>query len=174
MNEPSTPWTISYDAEASDLLCGYSLFMKTCKSAGRSVRLLRWLAVVALVSVGFVSFQQRTFTPSLFGVSFGALFLIFVVPWQTRRQLKKAFNNLAAPNRTLPITVRCDQEQISFTLKSKSEAKFFWSGVLGVAEDNTTFLLIPAKGIFYYIPKRVLTTEILGNLRSMRPDIPRC
>jgi hypothetical protein len=132
------------------------------------------MAAVAFVSIGLVSFEQHTVTPSFIGVSVGALFLIFVVPWQTRRQLKKTFNSMAAPNRTLPITVHCDQEQISFALRGKSEVKFFWSGVLGVAEDKSMFILIPAKGTFYYIPKRVLTDGMIVSLQSMRSDLPRC
>jgi len=171
MNEQPKTWTISYDAEASDLQAGYSLFKKICKSAGRSTRILRVIAVFAFVLVAFESFREHTITPGVIGVGVGALFLIFGVPWQTRRQLTKLFKTLAAPHTTLPITVRFDDEQISFTLSGKSEAKFFWSGVLGVAEDEAVFILMPTKISFYYIPKRALASEVLEQLRLISPKM---
>jgi hypothetical protein len=165
-------FTISYDAEAADMQAGYVLFQRTCKSASRSLRWFKVFASLWLLAVVGAAITSHSIHPAMIGLAVAALYILFGLSWQTKRQIKKAFHNMAAPGSTLPITMTYDEQQISFTLHNKSEAKFFWSGVLGSAEDEQVFILIPTKRTFYYIPKRVLTEESLSALRGVAPGAP--
>jgi hypothetical protein len=165
-------FTISYDAEISDMQAGYALFQRTCKSVSRSLKWIKAIAVLWLLAIACNAIMSHSIHPAMIGLGAGALYILFGLSWQTKRQIKKTFLNMAAPSATLPITMTCDEQHISFTLRDKSEAKFFWTGVLGSAEDKQAFIIIPVKRTFYYIPKRVLTEEALSLLRSVAPGAP--
>jgi hypothetical protein len=165
-------FTISYDAEVSDMQAGYALFQRTCKSVSRQLKWIKVFASLWLLATIFAAITSHSIHPAMIGLAAAALYLLFGLSWQIKRQIKKAFLNMASPGSTLPITMTCDEQQISFTLQNKSEAKFFWSGLLGSAEDETVFILIPTKRTFYYIPKRVLTEDVLSTLRHLAPGAP--
>ncbi len=159
--------------QEADMQAAYALFSRVCSSTSRSMKTLRWIAVAMLIGIALTLATTHFQNPGgLIGLSFAALYFIFGLPWQVKRGIRKTFLGMAAPNTTLPITITCDEEQISFALLNKSEAKFFWSGVMGSAEDDHVFLLIPVKRMFYYIPKRALSEESLKTLRALAPGKP--
>ena len=167
-----SPAVVSYDAELSDFTAGYSLFKTTCKRSRRSIRNVRFFAVLWLVACGwgFATQPSVRTSPVAVGLTVASLNILFVLPWQERRSVKKQWGKIVTePARTLPITITFDDQQISFLLTGKSEARFYWPAIAGIAEDDLTFLLLVAERQFYYIPKRILSADLLGALRSVAP-----
>ncbi|HEY5331892.1 MAG TPA: YcxB family protein [Acidobacteriaceae bacterium] len=167
-----TPQTVSYDATFEDFDNGYALFKRICKKQANSMKRIRFFALLWLLAciISIVMNPRSSYSPAVIGLAFGALCILFVVPWQQQRAIRKSWDKMVTPpSITLPITVTFDDEHISILRQGNSEARFFWSAILRVAEDERTFLLLVNERMFYYIPKRVLSEELLDSLRTVAP-----
>jgi len=165
-------FTVSYDAEVQDFLASYALFKTTCKKVGGTMRRARIFAGLWLIACVLVFATQPSLrtSPVFIGISIFSLYILLLLPAQERWMMKKQWNKIVTPpSQTLPITVTFDDEQISFLLRDKSEARFYWSAIVGIAENDAYVLFLVAERMFYYIPKRVLSEEILTALRSVAP-----
>jgi DNA-binding transcriptional regulator of glucitol operon len=167
-----TPRSVSYDATFEDFGNGYALFKHTCKKQANSMKRIRIFAMLWLLAcvISIVTNPKSSYSPAVIGLAVGALCILFLVPWQQRRGMRKSWDKMVTPpSITLPITLTFDDEQISMLRQGNSEARFFWSAILRVAEDEQTFLLLINERMFYYIPKRALSEELLHSLRTVAP-----
>jgi len=168
-------WTFRFEAEVKDFQAAWKLYQRTCTSSARTMKWIRIFATLWLVSIIVVLATSHSINPGFIGLGVAALYILFLLPIQAQRTLKKQFLQIASPGTTLTISIQFDTEEIVFRLQGKSEAKFYWPAVEGIAEDESTFLILPGKRMFYYIPKRALTAEDLDALRSVAPKgTPKC
>jgi hypothetical protein len=154
---------LDYAVTLADWKAAIRLHMR--QKLGRRIHLAIFnfvIPVLAVLGLGYIVFANSTGQSGVVDelvMPVTVLVLISIlIPIMRNFAIRKSFKGMFPPSETGPgYSLDIDNERILSVRPGSGEAKYFWTGICGVAQDNKITLLYISDILFLGIPTRVLS-----------------
>jgi len=127
------------------------------------------LAIAGVVAI--ILNERHPFLKSgalLWAVEGGLLWLTIYLPAWQAYAMRKCFKQIFPPGRTDgSSSIDIDADRIVSTVPGVSEGKFFWTGIVAVAQDEKVTLLYIRKHAFLFFPTQAMSPAQRNELNDL-------